>query len=713
MGSLRFYKYVFTLLVAVLGAAPTHAQQETRIALVIGNSAYPGGALATAANDAGLVAQTLQAAGFDVSGARDLDATTLRSSFREFVEKASAAGPDTVALVYFAGYGLQFEGENYLVPVDARLSRDSDVPLEAIRVNDLVKPLSSLTLKARIIVLDAGRTNKFAASGQPLAGGLALMQPDAGTLIAFNAAPGTVAPEATGAYGAFATALAEMIKAGGLPLEELFERVRLRVNEVTKGAELTWEASRVQVPFLFFERVATPPASEQDRFVDLRAKPIRGFSASDAYLASLARDTLHGYEDFLAVYSNDPLAKRVRAIIAARREATTWRESVLADSPDAYWSYLGRYPHGPHAYDAQRRLAHFAAALEPPPSFAAISYDVPPPPPEEIVFVERPYVYFADPAYDLPPPPLIPVIFLAPAPVYFLELPPPPPPIEAFVLPFPVYYPVPNWVERPSYVAAPPMTVVSVNIHNTVVLNPANHTVVVTNPTGQPVPPLPSAAPSASGLGQPANSNPSTFPPAHSSAAAAAAVALPAAAALRSRQVHPAALPGSPLAPGRIANPQPLPSGTQPVPGSAARQQRPGVPPAAAATGSHVLPVPPAPPLSSARRLERVPLGSQRPSTSAGSLPPPPPSHEQLSAQQRLQQRAAQQHQQQIMQQQAVQHQQQQIMQQRAAQQHQQQIMQQQAVQHQQQQIMQQRAAQQHQQQRQPACGRPGLPPCR
>ena len=234
------------------------------------------------------------------------------------------------------------------------------------------------------------------------------MQPDAGTLIAFNAAPGTVGPEATGAYGAFATALAEMIKAGGLPLDDFFERVRLRVNEVTKGAELTWEVSRVQVPFLFFERVATPPASEQDRFVDLRAKPIRGFSASDAYLASLARDTLHGYEDFLAVFKRS-ISKAGARHHRGPREATTWRESVLADSPDAYWSYLGRYPHGPHAFDAQRRLAHFAAALEPPLSFAAISYDVPPPPPEEIVFVERPYVYFADPVYDLPPP-LIPVI---------------------------------------------------------------------------------------------------------------------------------------------------------------------------------------------------------------------------------------------------------------------------------------------------------------
>src|SRR5438445_413993 len=102
---------------------------ENRIALVIGNAAYQAGALQTPANDAGLVAQTLQAAGFDVVGARDLDIATLRSSFREFLDKARASGPDTVALVYFAGHGLQFEGENYLVPVDARIARDSDVPL--------------------------------------------------------------------------------------------------------------------------------------------------------------------------------------------------------------------------------------------------------------------------------------------------------------------------------------------------------------------------------------------------------------------------------------------------------------------------------------------------------------------------------------------------------------------------------------------------------
>src|SRR5882757_11190045 len=99
----------FTILLALLAflavfappadAAPT----EKRMALVIGNAAYQAGALATPANDAGLIAQTLQAAGFDVIGARDLDEDSLRHAFRDFVDNASKAGPETVVAVYFAG----------------------------------------------------------------------------------------------------------------------------------------------------------------------------------------------------------------------------------------------------------------------------------------------------------------------------------------------------------------------------------------------------------------------------------------------------------------------------------------------------------------------------------------------------------------------------------------------------------------------------------
>src|SRR5215831_13494032 len=106
-------------LLAPLFVAPANAQApERRIALVIGNSEYNAGRLPTAANDAGLIAETLRTAGFDVAGARDLDQETLRRSIREFLDKVSAAGPQAVTFVYLAGYGLQFEGENYIIPVD-------------------------------------------------------------------------------------------------------------------------------------------------------------------------------------------------------------------------------------------------------------------------------------------------------------------------------------------------------------------------------------------------------------------------------------------------------------------------------------------------------------------------------------------------------------------------------------------------------------------
>ena len=78
-------------------------QQEKRVALVIGNGAYAKGPLATTANDAGLVAQTLQAAGFDVIGARDLDADSLRKTFRDFMQKAESDPANTVAMVYLSG----------------------------------------------------------------------------------------------------------------------------------------------------------------------------------------------------------------------------------------------------------------------------------------------------------------------------------------------------------------------------------------------------------------------------------------------------------------------------------------------------------------------------------------------------------------------------------------------------------------------------------
>src|SRR6266568_3539173 len=259
-------------------------------------------------------------------------------------------------------------------------------------------------------------------------------EPEPGLLIAFNAAPGTVAPEGEGPYGPYAQALAEMIREGSLPLTGVFDRARLRVNEMTQGAEVPWHASKVQASLVFFERAADapPPAVSVEEAAAIRARPMRDLGAQDAYVLALERDTIEGYSDFLAAYPDDPMANRVRAIIAARREAITWRRTRVVDTPPAYWSYLRRYPQGPHAADAHRRLAFLAAAFEPPPEFTALAYDLSPPPPEEILYIGRPVLIFDDPLFAFAPPPSPPVVFLGPPPPDFVVLAPPPPPIGIF-----------------------------------------------------------------------------------------------------------------------------------------------------------------------------------------------------------------------------------------------------------------------------------------
>jgi uncharacterized caspase-like protein len=511
--------------------SPSMADMEKRIAFVVGNSAYEAGQLATSANDAGLIAQTLQAAGFNVTGARDLDGESLRAAFRDFLDKAQASGPDTVAFVYLAGYGLQLDGENYFVPVDAKIASAQDVAVEALRVSDYTKRLAGLPLKASMIVLDAARDTPFAKSGPPLAGGLALADAEPNMLVAFNATPGTVAPTESGPYGAYARALTEMIREGGLPAPDVFDGVRLRVNEETKGAFVPWDASRITAPFVFFVRAvaAPPPALAAERVDAMRSQPLNELGARDAYAAAIERDTLQGYEEFLAAYPEDPLANRVRALLAARREAITWRRTCRVDTPDAYWSYLHRYSRGPHVFDARRRLATLAAAEEPPPSFTPIDYDVPPPPPAEIVYVDRPVLVFSDPVFDFIPPP--PVVFLAPAPAY-LVFPPPPPPVGLFVLPVPAFVPVPVWVDPPAYVAAPPENVIFNNIHNTTIIN--NSTNVIAP-----------GAPGAAGVG--------AAGVAAGVAAGAAAGAIAAKVALPPSLARKAAIPGSQGTPGAPA----------------------------------------------------------------------------------------------------------------------------------------------------------------
>jgi uncharacterized caspase-like protein len=439
---IKFIAAIFAAL-SFLALAPSSgeaqnaaATQNPRIALIIGNAAYPDHPLATPANDAGLVAQTLQAAGFEVVGARDLDSDALRGALRDLLAKAAAIGPDMQAFVYLSGRGVQYDGDNYFVPIDAQIARDADIPIQAIKVSDFSRALAATPGRARIIVLDAARASSFAADGSALAGGLGLVDPEDGTLMAFNAAPGTIAADEPGPYGVYGKSLAGAMREGGLPIEDVFAQVRLQVNQQSNGALVPWSVSKVKEPYSIFERAPdAPPPPALVATAAIANRPFDSIGPDEAYSLALQRDTLGGYQEYLAAYPSSPQARRVRAILAARREAIFWRRTVDANSPRAYWTYLRVYPNGPHVPDAQRRLDILSAQFAPPPDFAPLAYaDLPPPPPDELVYDTGPAFVFDGPDYGPPPPPP-PYAFLPVEDDGWRDLPPPPPPAGVGYLP--------------------------------------------------------------------------------------------------------------------------------------------------------------------------------------------------------------------------------------------------------------------------------------
>jgi uncharacterized caspase-like protein len=229
---------------AAIGPA-SMASAEDRLALVVGQGTYGGRALPTAVNDAALIAQTLTSTGFEVIQGRDLGASDLRSLVRDFLDKAQDLEPGSTVMVYLAGHGVQLEGENYLLPIDARIERDVDVPIEGFRVSDLVRSLERSPAQVRVIVADMARDYPLGPAGEPIAKGLALMEPPAGFLMAFASAPNIAAADGPGPYGAYATALAEMIRQPGMALDEVFARTRLRTHESTNGQQIPWHSANL------------------------------------------------------------------------------------------------------------------------------------------------------------------------------------------------------------------------------------------------------------------------------------------------------------------------------------------------------------------------------------------------------------------------------------------------------------------------------------
>ena len=251
-----------SVLSEVLGAqAATPAAALRRSALVIGNGAYKSAPLKNPVGDAQAVAASLKDLGYQVTLRQNTTLFDLIESLRDFSLRAVSSN---VRLMFYAGHGIQAKGRNYLLPVDAEPQSEDEIAAKAADVGEFIDRLSGNKQGLNIVVLDACRVNPFAGGvvvgpdGRRLKfrgltpTGLARLEAPVGTLVAFSTAPNGVALDGpVGAHSIYAKHLLQNIQTPGLPIEQLFKRVRIGVADETQRVQVPWESSSLTSDFCF------------------------------------------------------------------------------------------------------------------------------------------------------------------------------------------------------------------------------------------------------------------------------------------------------------------------------------------------------------------------------------------------------------------------------------------------------------------------------
>jgi hypothetical protein len=342
------------------------ALAENRMALVIGNANYATvTALPNPANDAKAMAKFLSTAGFQVLQAPDLSQTEMRRTIGDFASMVADKGPDTVALVFYAGHGLQVDGENYLVPVDAKIQREADVPLQAMRLADLMNALASVPSKTRIVILDACRNNPFSDINKTTGRGLAIVDAPTGSLVSYSTAPGTEALDGDGANSPYTSALLKIGQKPDLPVEQMLKLVRLAVNDATNRQQIPWESSSLTSDFAFFPSAQIPapnagqpttPASTRSEMRSIEAwqKELKPLNPRQAYEVVVREDKVEAYQAYLALYPSQSMAPVVRTIVERRREMVAWYTAVTVNTVAAYETFLAAFASSDFAATATR-----------------------------------------------------------------------------------------------------------------------------------------------------------------------------------------------------------------------------------------------------------------------------------------------------------------------------------------------------------------------
>lgn len=360
MGLVTSARSLALVAIAVMLCALAHSAigQPTdtgrRVALVIGMSKYKAEAeLANATNDARLVAEALRRIGFDVDLVLDTGIAETRLRLRRFADKADNAAQ---AVVFFAGHGMQVNGVNYLLPVDAQLDRERDLPDETIDLDRIMTAVANAN--TRIVILDACRNNPLSRSMRPIVAGRNVVTPglsqiqrmDAGSLIVFSTSPNTVALDGSGANSPFSTALSKHVGTPGAEIRQVISRVRADVLTATGGKQLPWDNSSLIV---------------------------------DVFLSGEARSPAKG--DIVEA----PGVRRT----TEESDRLFWASIKDSDQAEEYRIYLQQFPNGTFAALARQRLTTLQNRPKPasPPTVAAKpadtrrTYD-----PERIPFVARP-----------------------------------------------------------------------------------------------------------------------------------------------------------------------------------------------------------------------------------------------------------------------------------------------------------------------------------
>jgi hypothetical protein len=261
-----FCALLLSVLVAITlpgSAVARSAKDSRRIALVIGNAAYPQYPLKNPLNDARGMAEVLNKSHFEV--------TLLENAGRRKMEETiSAFGKrlynGDVGLFYFAGHGVQFEGSNYLIPVDAVINDEVDVKYEAVNASRILDKMKQAKNDVNIVILDACRNNPFASSDRAAGGsasrGLTKMFSPVGSFVAYATAPGSVSADGNGEHGIYTKYLLKFMQEPGLTIEQVFKKVRKAVRHETDQKQTPWENSSLMGDFYFIqaESVTIKPA---------------------------------------------------------------------------------------------------------------------------------------------------------------------------------------------------------------------------------------------------------------------------------------------------------------------------------------------------------------------------------------------------------------------------------------------------------------------